>query len=118
MLPFHGPHRRDRLAGAHEHLRGLSDHRVHGGVGAFGNRVLRITRDAQHRAVELHPEREIGGGDDDVLVVGIGASGRLGRERRRITLGEVVRVVSRLEAETEPNDPSVGSPLALASKAR
>ena len=37
---------------------------------------------------------------------------RLGRERRRITLGEVVRVVSRLEVETEPNDPSVGSPLA------
>jgi Rrf2 family protein len=37
---------------------------------------------------------------------------RLGRDRSRITLGEVVRVVRRLEAETEPNDPSVGSPLA------
>ena len=37
---------------------------------------------------------------------------RLGRDRNRITLGEVVRVVRRLEAETEPNDPSVGSPLA------
>ena len=37
---------------------------------------------------------------------------RLGRDRTQITLGEVVRVVRRLEAETEPNDPSVGSPLA------
>ncbi|HYD08088.1 MAG TPA: Rrf2 family transcriptional regulator [Reyranella sp.] len=37
---------------------------------------------------------------------------RLGRDRNRITLGEVVRVVRNLEAETEPNDPSVGSPLA------
>ena len=37
---------------------------------------------------------------------------RLGRDRKLITLGEVVRVVRRLEAETEPNDPSVGSALA------
>ena len=37
---------------------------------------------------------------------------RLGRERKRITLGEIVRVVRNLEAETEPNDLSVGSPLA------
>ena len=37
---------------------------------------------------------------------------RLGRDSTQITLGEVVRVVRRLEAETEPNDPSVGSPLA------
>ena len=37
---------------------------------------------------------------------------RLGRERKQITLGEVVRVVRQLEAETEPSDPSVGSPLA------
>ncbi len=37
---------------------------------------------------------------------------RLGRDRRQITLGEVVRVVRKLEAETEPRDPSVGSPLA------
>jgi len=37
---------------------------------------------------------------------------RLGRDRTQITLGEVVRVVRRLEAETEPNDPSIGSPLA------
>ena len=37
---------------------------------------------------------------------------RLGRDRSRITLGEVVRVVRKLEAETEPNDTSVGSPLA------
>src|SRR4029077_6724010 len=37
---------------------------------------------------------------------------RLGRDRSRITLGEVVRVVRRLEAETEPNDLSVGSALA------
>src|SRR4051794_30207933 len=37
---------------------------------------------------------------------------RLGRERSLITLGEVVRVVRNLEAETEPNDMSVGSPLA------
>src|SRR5690242_8556915 len=37
---------------------------------------------------------------------------RLGRDRREITLGEVVRVVRKLEAETEPNDTSVGSALA------
>ena len=37
---------------------------------------------------------------------------RLGRDKGRITLGEVVRVVRNLEAETEPNDLSVGSPLA------
>jgi Rrf2 family iron-sulfur cluster assembly transcriptional regulator len=37
---------------------------------------------------------------------------RLGRERQRITLGEVVRVVRKLEAETEPNDMAIGSPLA------
>lgn len=37
---------------------------------------------------------------------------RLGRDRTLITLGEVVRVVRNLEAETEPSDPSVGSPLA------
>ena len=37
---------------------------------------------------------------------------RLGRDRTQITVGEVVRVVRNLEAETEPNDPSVGSPLA------
>jgi len=37
---------------------------------------------------------------------------RLGRERNRITLGEVVRVVRTLEVETEPSDPSIGSPLA------
>jgi Rrf2 family protein len=37
---------------------------------------------------------------------------RLGRERTQITVGEIVRVVRNLEAETEPNDPSVGSPLA------
>src|SRR5258707_6672138 len=37
---------------------------------------------------------------------------RLGREQQRITLGEVVRVVRKLEAETEPNDPAIGSPLA------
>ena len=37
---------------------------------------------------------------------------RLGRDKSQITLGEVVRVVRRLEAETEPNDMSVGSPLA------
>jgi len=37
---------------------------------------------------------------------------RLGRERSQITLGEVVRVVRRLEAETEPSDLSVGSALA------
>ncbi|HEY6980374.1 Rrf2 family transcriptional regulator [Reyranella sp.] len=37
---------------------------------------------------------------------------RLGRDKSHITLGEVVRVVRRLEAETEPNDLSVGSPLA------
>ena len=37
---------------------------------------------------------------------------RLGKDRKDISLGEVVRVVRRLEAETEPNDTSVGSPLA------
>jgi Rrf2 family iron-sulfur cluster assembly transcriptional regulator len=37
---------------------------------------------------------------------------RLGRDRSQITLGEVVRVVRTLEAETEPNDMSVGSALA------
>ncbi|MDP1837480.1 MAG: Rrf2 family transcriptional regulator, partial [Reyranella sp.] len=37
---------------------------------------------------------------------------RLGRDRTQITVGEIVRVVRNLEAETEPNDPSVGSPLA------
>ena len=37
---------------------------------------------------------------------------RLGREPTRISLGEVVRVVRTLEAETEPNDTSVGSELA------
>ncbi len=37
---------------------------------------------------------------------------RLGREKSEITLGEVVRVVRNLEVETEPSDPSVGSPLA------
>jgi Rrf2 family protein len=37
---------------------------------------------------------------------------RLGREQGRITLGEVVRVVRKLEAETEPHDPTIGSPLA------
>lgn len=37
---------------------------------------------------------------------------RLGRDKDQITLGEVVRVVRRLEAETEPSDLSVGSPLA------
>jgi len=37
---------------------------------------------------------------------------RLGRNRSDITLGEVIRVVRRLEAETEPNDMSVGSALA------
>jgi Rrf2 family protein len=37
---------------------------------------------------------------------------RLGREPKRISLGEVVRVVRTLEAETEPNDTSVGSALA------
>jgi Rrf2 family iron-sulfur cluster assembly transcriptional regulator len=37
---------------------------------------------------------------------------RLGRDRTLITVGEVVRVVRNLEAETEPSDPSVGSPLA------
>ena len=37
---------------------------------------------------------------------------RLGREQERITLGEVVRVVRTLEAETEPTDPATGSPLA------
>ena len=36
---------------------------------------------------------------------------RLGRDQRLITLGEVVRVVRKLEAETEPNDPAIGSPL-------
>ena len=37
---------------------------------------------------------------------------RLGRDRASITLGEVVRVVRNLEVETEPSDPSIGSPLA------
>lgn len=37
---------------------------------------------------------------------------RLGRDKDQITLGEVVRVVRKLEAETEPSDLSVGSPLA------
>ena len=37
---------------------------------------------------------------------------RLGREQRNITLGEVVRVVRKLEAESEPHDMSVGSALA------
>lgn len=37
---------------------------------------------------------------------------RLGRDRRQISLGEIVRVVRKLEAETEPQDESVGSPLA------
>ena len=37
---------------------------------------------------------------------------RLGRDKTQITLGEVVRVVRTLEAETEPTDPSTGSPLA------
>ena len=37
---------------------------------------------------------------------------RLGRDRVNITLGEVVRVVRNLEVETEPSDPSIGSPLA------
>ena len=37
---------------------------------------------------------------------------RLGRDRKRITLGEVVRVVRNLEVETEPTDPAIGSPLA------
>ncbi len=36
----------------------------------------------------------------------------LGRERRLIGLGEIVRLVRTLEAETEPSDESVGSPLA------
>lgn len=37
---------------------------------------------------------------------------RLGRERTEITLGEIIRVVRKLEVESEPNDPSIGSPLA------
>src|SRR5260221_1741502 len=37
---------------------------------------------------------------------------RLGRDRGRITLGEVVRVVRKLEAESDANEMSVGSPLA------
>jgi Rrf2 family protein len=37
---------------------------------------------------------------------------RLGRDKTLITLGEVVRVVRTLEAETEPSDPTIGSPLA------
>ena len=36
----------------------------------------------------------------------------LGRERRRISLGDIIRVVRQLEAETEPLDESVGSALA------
>src|SRR5258707_8553364 len=39
---------------------------------------------------------------------------RLGREQRRITLGGGVREVRTLEAETEPHDPAIGSPLAHA----
>jgi Rrf2 family protein len=37
---------------------------------------------------------------------------RLGRDMSQITLGEVVRVVRKLEVETELDDLSVGSPLA------
>jgi Rrf2 family iron-sulfur cluster assembly transcriptional regulator len=37
---------------------------------------------------------------------------RLGRERRRISLGEIIRVVQKLEMEGETLDVSVGSPLA------
>jgi Rrf2 family transcriptional regulator, iron-sulfur cluster assembly transcription factor len=37
---------------------------------------------------------------------------RLGRDQHNITLGEVVRVVRRLEAESEPTDHAIGSPLA------
>ena len=37
---------------------------------------------------------------------------RLGRDQDRITMGEVVRVVRKLEAESEPHDPAIGSPLA------
>lgn len=36
----------------------------------------------------------------------------LGRERRRISLGDIVRVVRQLEAETEPQDETTGSALA------
>ncbi len=36
----------------------------------------------------------------------------LGRERRRISLGDIIRVVRQLEAETEPLDETVGSALA------
>src|SRR5260370_29771915 len=36
---------------------------------------------------------------------------RLGREQRRITLGEGARGVRTLEAETEPNDPAIAWPL-------
>ncbi len=36
----------------------------------------------------------------------------LGRERRRISLGDIIRVVRQLEAETEPQDETVGSALA------
>src|SRR5260370_42258635 len=36
---------------------------------------------------------------------------RLGREQRRITLGEGVRGGGTLEAETEPNDSAIGSPV-------
>jgi Rrf2 family iron-sulfur cluster assembly transcriptional regulator len=38
---------------------------------------------------------------------------RLGRDRRTITLGEIVRVVGNLEAESEPAELPAGSPLAL-----
>src|ERR1700751_4674275 len=37
---------------------------------------------------------------------------RLGRDRSRISLGEVVRVVRKLEVESEPHDMSVGWALA------
>ncbi|HEX2889657.1 RrF2 family transcriptional regulator [Vineibacter terrae] len=36
----------------------------------------------------------------------------LGRERRRISLGDIIRVVRQLEVETEPQDETVGSALA------
>jgi len=37
---------------------------------------------------------------------------RLGRERRRISLGDIVRVVRTLEVDSEPSSAVVGSPLA------
>ncbi|MBM3642969.1 MAG: Rrf2 family transcriptional regulator [Alphaproteobacteria bacterium] len=51
---------------------------------------------------------------DGILAGKRGPSGgyRLGRERRKIMLGEIIRVVRKLEAATEPNDPEIGSPLA------